>query len=68
MHVRRAYHSFTTLTVRFLEDDYKDEFGKFVPDEEIPEYLARMSRREDYIQKLRDATGESLSRAYTTRL
>ncbi|KAJ7821829.1 hypothetical protein B0H13DRAFT_2377063 [Mycena leptocephala] len=39
-------------------DDYEDEFGKFVPDKEIPEYLARMTRREEHIHDLRDATAD----------
>ncbi|KAJ7911690.1 hypothetical protein B0H13DRAFT_1875528 [Mycena leptocephala] len=48
---------------KFLGDDYEDEFGKFVPDKEIPEYFARMTRREEYIHSLRDATGACLPRA-----
>jgi hypothetical protein len=66
MHVSWAYHSFTRLTLGFLGDDYEDEFGKFVPDEQIPEYLARMTRREHDIHKLREATGEPLSPLYAT--
>ncbi|KAJ7880955.1 hypothetical protein B0H13DRAFT_1891535 [Mycena leptocephala] len=48
------------IEYKHARDDYEDEFGKFVVDEEIPEYLAKMTRREEYIHKLRDATGESL--------
>ncbi|KAJ7892453.1 hypothetical protein B0H13DRAFT_1886796 [Mycena leptocephala] len=46
------------VVYKHARDDYEDEFGKFVPDKEIPEYLARMTRREEHIHDLRDATAD----------
>lgn len=58
-HVRGSVTWRSRTTHQFPVHAYEDMYGKFLPDADVGEWMARKKKREAELLKLRDAAGEA---------